>query len=230
MTLKDMYPAPAFALVFFISTCPPCTIFCLASNYSSVDTILQVHDCPTTRDDWMAASIRKNCSSIGSTNGLKLEYHCAINEWANATIEVCALNRIILFGKCSEYNHGAKRIQSSGMKICSNFTPPCPTVYNSSDAYMYQGCYDFSRTVQGNSEMTITFPPVPPTNQASGLETGIILVSIGLAVVVFVVGFAGIIRLYKKNRYNHSDECCENLNRNKHSCTNEESFPKGALL
>ncbi|XP_056014326.1 uncharacterized protein LOC125673265 isoform X4 [Ostrea edulis] len=198
MTLKDMYPAPAFALVFFISTCPPCTIFCLASNYSSVDTILQVHDCPTTRDDWMAASIRKNCSSI--------------------------------VGKCSEYNHGAKRIQSSGMKICSNFTPPCPTVYNSSDAYMYQGCYDFSRTVQGNSEMTITFPPVPPTNQASGLETGIILVSIGLAVVVFVVGFAGIIRLYKKNRYNHSDECCENLNRNKHSCTNEESFPKGALL
>ncbi|XP_056014325.1 uncharacterized protein LOC125673265 isoform X3 [Ostrea edulis] len=198
MTLKDMYPAPAFALVFFISTCPPCTIFCLASNYSSVDTILQVHNCPTTRDDWMAASIRKNCSSI--------------------------------VGKCSEYNHGAKRIQSSGMKICSNFTPPCPTVYNSSDAYMYQGCYDFSRTVQGNSEMTITFPPVPPTNQASGLETGIILVSIGLAVVVFVVGFAGIIRLYKKNRYNHSDECCENLNRNKHSCTNEESFPKGALL
>ncbi|XP_056014327.1 uncharacterized protein LOC125673265 isoform X5 [Ostrea edulis] len=144
--------------------------------------------------------------------------------------DMSSLYNILSVGKCSEYNHGAKRIQSSGMKICSNFTPPCPTVYNSSDAYMYQGCYDFSRTVQGNSEMTITFPPVPPTNQASGLETGIILVSIGLAVVVFVVGFAGIIRLYKKNRYNHSDECCENLNRNKHSCTNEESFPKGALL
>ncbi|XP_056014333.1 uncharacterized protein LOC130052671 isoform X2 [Ostrea edulis] len=160
----------------------------------------------------MMASTKKNCSAISSTNGTELEYHCVINEWANATVEVCTANRIILFGKCSEYNHGAKRIQSSGMKICSNFTPPCPTVYNSSDAYMYQGCYNFSTTLNEISESAN--PPRPQTDGASGLMLGMIVSSVCLVAVLFIAGIAVYKRYYKRNIYYDSDESSQSLNRN----------------
>lgn len=69
--------------------------------YSAVDTIMPVNGCPTTREEWIAASIRKNCSAKNSQIVKTLEYHCVINEWANETVELCTVNRIIL---CKRYS------------------------------------------------------------------------------------------------------------------------------
>lgn len=86
----------------------PAFTFCEAS----VDTIKYVKECPTNVEEWNIAARRKNCESIQqncsesiatNTQQFVFQYHCLINVWRNATLEVCALNRTIL-GKTFEKN------------------------------------------------------------------------------------------------------------------------------
>lgn len=86
----------------------PAFTFCEAS----VDTIKYVKECPTNVEEWNIAARRKNCESIqqncsesiaSNTQQFVFQYHCLINVWRNATLEVCALNRTIL-GKTFEKN------------------------------------------------------------------------------------------------------------------------------
>lgn len=71
----------------------------------SVDTIRYVPQCPTNTKEWNVAARRKNCESIqqncsktiaSNNQRYVFQYHCVINVWRNATLEVCALNRTIL--------------------------------------------------------------------------------------------------------------------------------------
>lgn len=51
-------------------------------------------------------------------------------------------------GKCAEYNFGAQRIQSSERRVCNKTEPPCPNVYNSTDAYKCKSFHVYSHLKQ----------------------------------------------------------------------------------
>lgn len=126
--------------------------FCEASVY----TIKYVKECPTNAEEWNIATRRKNCESIqhncsvgiaSNTQQYVFQYHCVINVWRNATLEVCALNRTIL-GHCAEFNKMGAVVQDNYHTDCTRLEPPCPTSYNSAEAYKYQTCYNIVRNIQ----------------------------------------------------------------------------------
>ncbi|XP_062620691.1 uncharacterized protein LOC134282304 [Saccostrea cucullata] len=120
----------------------------------SILTMRFVEKCPADEVSWKKAAERLNCASVTQSCAESLEppfnsrnyifqYHCVINAWRNATIEVCALNRTIL-GFCAEFNiHGAV-IQDDYDSDCTQHTPPCPSSYNSAEAYKYPTCYEMA--------------------------------------------------------------------------------------
>lgn len=122
----------------------------------SVDTIKYVPQCPTNTKEWNVAARRKNCESIqqncsktiaSNNQRYVFQYHCVINVWRNATLEVCALNRTIL-GHCAEFNTMGAVVQDNYYTDCTRLEPPCPTSYNSAEAYKYQTCYNIVRNIQ----------------------------------------------------------------------------------
>eukprot|EP00105_Crassostrea_gigas_P002560 XP_011415128.1 PREDICTED: uncharacterized protein LOC105319324 [Crassostrea gigas] len=133
-------------------------------------TIKYVGKCPTDAKSWKIAadkmnfeSIEQHCSDSFNTGRHQFQYHCVINAWWNATLEVCALNRTI-FGYCTEYNINGTVIQDNYGADCTKFKPPCPSSYNSAEAYKYQTCYDL---VNRNRKMTeYTFTDLKHPNSA----------------------------------------------------------------
>eukprot|EP00105_Crassostrea_gigas_P036662 XP_019920810.1 PREDICTED: uncharacterized protein LOC105323881 [Crassostrea gigas] len=98
-----------------------------------------------------------NCESIEqrcSDEQHRFQYHCVINAWRNATLEVCALNRTII-GYCTEYSINGTVIQDNYGADCTKFNPPCPTSYNSAEAYKYQTCYDLVKRNRNVVEYTV---------------------------------------------------------------------------
>lgn len=74
-----------------------CEISALTVNY--------VNQCPEDSKSWQLAARKMNCEGIeeGCQQGIRadnhqfvFQYHCVINVWGNATLEVCAFNRTIL--------------------------------------------------------------------------------------------------------------------------------------
>ncbi|XP_062576609.1 uncharacterized protein LOC134264392 [Saccostrea cucullata] len=90
----------------------------------SIPTLAYVKECPKTEEEWFAAAKRKQCDVVeqSCSTADNFQYHCVINPYANATVEVCAPVRNII-GHCAEYNYGRKSIQDH-----QNFK--------------YQECYD----------------------------------------------------------------------------------------
>lgn len=71
----------------------------------SILTVRYGNPCPNDAASWDAAASRMNCGSIQQECSKALgldpkiylfQYHCLMNSWMNATVEVCALNRSIL--------------------------------------------------------------------------------------------------------------------------------------
>uniref|UniRef100_A0A8W8JEV3 Uncharacterized protein n=1 Tax=Magallana gigas TaxID=29159 RepID=A0A8W8JEV3_MAGGI len=79
-------------------------------------------------------SIEQHCSDSFNTGRHQFQYHCVINAWRNATLEVCALHRTI-FGHCTEYNIDGSVIQENYGADCSKDYPPCPPFYSSTEEY-----------------------------------------------------------------------------------------------
>ncbi|XP_065927664.1 uncharacterized protein [Magallana gigas] len=124
-------------------------------------TIKYVEKCPTDAKSWKIAAEKMNCESIEqrcsdsfNTGRHQFQYHCVINAWRNATLEVCALNRTI-FGYCTEYNINGTVIQDNYGADCTMFNPPCPSSYNSAEAYKYQTCYDLVKRNRKMADYTI---------------------------------------------------------------------------
>ena len=66
---------------------------------SSRSTLEYVDQCPKTKSEWDKAAAKKDCMSIRqncSSSG-EFVFHCLINPWENATVEVCAL-RVNIIG------------------------------------------------------------------------------------------------------------------------------------
>lgn len=131
----------------------------LTSCTESVVTVRYVTRCPEDRLSWKKAaqkinceSIKQNCSQTFRSKGRHIfQYHCVINAWMNAFVEVCAPNRTI-FGYCSEYNVKGRVIQENYNAACTTHDPPCPPIYNSAEAYKYQTCYDLVRKSRQKTE------------------------------------------------------------------------------
>ncbi|XP_062602591.1 uncharacterized protein LOC134264307 [Saccostrea cucullata] len=121
----------------------------------SILTLRFVEKCPEDKESWARAAQRLNCESISQSCAESLkppfrnqnyifQYHCVINSYRNATMEVCALNRTIL-GFCAEFNiHGAV-IQDNYDADCKQHTRPCPSSYNSAESYKYPSCYEMAQ-------------------------------------------------------------------------------------
>lgn len=73
----------------------------------AVGSIEYVVSCPTSKQEWDTAASKKNCSRLASHQNCssveQFKYHCVINGFRNATLEVCAPSRII-FGISVIYN------------------------------------------------------------------------------------------------------------------------------
>uniref|UniRef100_A0A8W8JLP3 Uncharacterized protein n=1 Tax=Magallana gigas TaxID=29159 RepID=A0A8W8JLP3_MAGGI len=92
--------------------------------------------CPTNAKEWTIAARNKNCDSIQQSCSKRtasnnqryvFQYHCVINVWRNATLEVCALNRTIL-EHCAEFNEMGAVVQDNYYTDCTRLEPPCPTI------------------------------------------------------------------------------------------------------
>ncbi|XP_052691865.1 uncharacterized protein LOC128169854 [Crassostrea angulata] len=102
-------------------------------------------------------SIQQECSKALGLDPKRylFQYHCLMNSWMNATVEVCALNRSIL-GYCAEFNTDGALIQENYNADCRKYDPPCPKIYNSAEAYKYQSCYE---SVHNHQQKPFFFAP-----------------------------------------------------------------------
>lgn len=116
----------------------------------SILTVRYVASCPSDEVSWKERARKMNCDSItqncATTLGLNIlnhrfQYHCLVNSYRNATVEVCTLNRLIL-GFCAEFEIQAAVVQENYAADCKKHNPPCPEYYDSAEAYKYQSCYE----------------------------------------------------------------------------------------
>lgn len=153
----------------------------------SPSTVEIVDNCPDSEKKWRLAAARKNCSAHASQcdKPESLMYHCVINAFVNETLEVCAYRRNIVFGFCAEYSYGANRIQENYKTVCSSFLQnPCPTGYNSTQAYKYPGCYELTKTTKKSTPET-TLPTEDIKRQQD--NTGLII-PLTIVIIATVIG------------------------------------------
>lgn len=133
----------------------------------SILTMRFVEKCPEDKESWTRAAERFNCGSISQSCAESLkpslmnqnyifQYHCVINSYRNATMEVCALNRTIL-GFCTEFNDLGALIQDNYDADCKQHTPPCPSSYNSAEAYKYPSCYEMAQRNRKTNVETVEY-------------------------------------------------------------------------
>lgn len=115
--------------------------YCSWSN----QTLNFVTSCPETKTEVAKRAALKSCEPLAfiqnCTEPTKYKYHCVMNEFQTAFVEVCAPSSYIL-GFCTEYNTYGAVIQPHYRLKCNELDPPCADRYLSTDAYLYKGCYD----------------------------------------------------------------------------------------
>ncbi|XP_062571109.1 uncharacterized protein LOC134233134 [Saccostrea cucullata] len=107
-----------------------------SSCSESYTTISYVKSCPKSEVEWTQRDGAFNCGRY-KHKCQSFVYHCTLNEFANATLEVCAPDVSILGQRCMEYNIGGNIIQDAQGRNCKS----CPFSYSSTTAYKYQECY-----------------------------------------------------------------------------------------
>lgn len=109
-----------------------------ANCFLAKETAEIVSSCPRTNEEWEKAAARKNCENLTQPCPNYI-YHCVINAWMNATVEVCAPSKVIVGNVCTEFNFGGDTIQRNSKALCKK----CPEVYTSSNAFRYPECYEY---------------------------------------------------------------------------------------
>lgn len=120
------------------------------------ESVTVVEECPRGEEQWREAAERKDCAKFAYNLSKPKEflYHCVINSYFNQTVELCAKERLVHLGFCAEYSFSANKIQGSLKVKCNDSSPQCPIVYNSTQAYRYQGCYHLSKKNQTKEART----------------------------------------------------------------------------
>lgn len=149
-----------------------------------VKSVKYVPSCPTSKVHWDKAASKKRCGEKARQQNCttkKYEYHCVINEYRNATLEVCAPQRLIL-GHCTEFNAvgGIIQDQAHNDSVCNDFFPRCDQHYFSTDAYKYQDCYQLVK----RSKIT---PSIPTSFERSSEADSRDIIIIALTAVCFIL-------------------------------------------
>lgn len=166
--------------------------------------------CPTSKEEWDSAARKKNCSQFVAldTNEERNEYHCVINAFLNATLEVCAPVKT-MFGYCTEYNVAGQVLQNHEEAQCNEESPRCDKVYSSADAYKFQDCYKIVYDKR-NKDDTTQLPPEKTTSVKSKDEDNgswwIIATIITVAVAISVSVFLVFTKKRKEKKRNKCDE------------------------
>lgn len=113
---------------------------CAGGCYDMKQTIETVSGCPRSEAEWNVRAAQKNCGAMCSD----FSYHCLITKEMNDTIEVCAEPKFIQ-GYCTYFDTADDRIKGLYAADCSKYKNPCPTRYHSTQAFLYQACYDLVR-------------------------------------------------------------------------------------
>lgn len=180
--------------------------FCAWSN----QTAKIVNSCPVTKEELIKRKEMKKCDLLSErqncTVASNFKYHCVMNEFEDAFVEVCA-QAYMINGFCAEYNTIGGRIQLHFDIKCSDVTPPCADRYISTDAYLYEGCYDvIERNLRARSTVKLAesiYTPGAGINGSNtsdshwnttksiryGLGTGVIIAIVASAIVVLLSGF-----------------------------------------
>lgn len=146
----------------------------------SILTVRHVASCPTDAKSWREAAKKLNCDSVTqncalssglNTQNHRFQYHCLMNSHRNETVEVCALNRLIL-GFCAEFDMNAAVVQENYDADCKTHNPPCPEFYDSAETYKYQSCYELVR-VQGKPR-TQKLPAPPKSSRLRSSSNSLI--------------------------------------------------------
>lgn len=169
--------------------------------------------CPTSKEEWDSAALKKNCSQFVAldTNEERYEYHCVINAFLNATLEVCAPEKS-MFGYCTEFNVAGQVLQNHEEAQCNEDFPRCDKVYSSADAYKFQDCYQIVYDKR-NEDYTTHLPPEKTTSVKSKDEDNgswwIIATIITVAVAIEVISVSVFLVFTKKRREKKRNKCDE---------------------
>nr|XP_022294452.1 uncharacterized protein LOC111104674 isoform X2 [Crassostrea virginica] len=166
--------------------------------------------CPTSSEEYDRADRKKEClqtaSKLNCSAPDKFKYHCVINSFQNETFEVCAHEKIIFGGYCTEYNEVGGLIQAQRTSKCSD-SLNCAKIYRSTKSYNYQDCYNLvynnrtttSTTVQ--TDMYIAKSITKTHSNSDALKMDILLSTIVISIIVFAVVAVGI--LYEVKQTNN---------------------------
>nr|XP_034335748.1 uncharacterized protein LOC105348129 [Crassostrea gigas] len=167
----------------------------------AVESVETVSSCPTSKEQWDKASSRKKCweTALEQTcsDPQKFVYHCVINGYGNATLEVCAPERLIL-GHCTEFNEVGGVIQDQLFTKCNGVFPKCDDYYLSSEAYKYEDCYKIVEAKKLITSTSKNVKHVPSDEKVDGDESTVPILAGGILASGFVVLI--VIILYVKRR------------------------------
>lgn len=149
-------PMCCLSVLLFVLFCVIKMCICAKSCPQSLMTKQYVPYCPQTKAAWDEAAVRKNCSAVkqSCTSPDNFVYHCLVNSYQNKLIEVCGVRTPITFPVCAEYNEGGNLVQENHFTDCSGYSPPCPSRYQSTDAYKYPDCYIITDEVTTKGAVT----------------------------------------------------------------------------
>lgn len=174
--------------------------------HEAVASVEVVSSCPTSKNELDVAAKRKNCGKLAaSQNCSSFEdfiYHCTINSYRNATLEVCAPKRMIL-GHCTEFNIIGGVIQDQHSAKCNETFPKCDEYYISSDAYKYADCYKLAQSAGFlQTKITTGKKGIPTVNN----DTEIVLtMCFGVVAIVVITAVAVAFVLRRKRNTTNSD-------------------------
>lgn len=179
-------------ICFAVKCCRSQIIYCK----ESVDSVTVVTFCPKSKEEWDIAARKKNCSKIAAQQTCaaaeKFKYHCVINGYRNALLEVCAPERLIL-GHCTEFNVIGGVIQDHLTAPCHNRSfPKCDRFYYSTEAYKYPDCYNLVKRTS------------TPTKTPTGYNY-ILLIVVPLIVVVAITLISVGCLVYLKKKCFHTN-------------------------
>lgn len=129
----------------------------------STNVVEVVRSCPASKTEWVNAASKKNCRKQAVLEKCTMDeklfvYHCVINKYANALLEVCAPPTII-FGYCTTFNNDSGIIPHHAAVPCNEIFPKCDPIYISSDAYKYPDCYQLAYNKRTSFSKAVTTTP-----------------------------------------------------------------------
>lgn len=150
----------------------------------SIPTIEAASACPKNEIELLNAKGRKRCDFMANSQTCSepnnFTYHCVLNTWMNATIEVCA-PEIYSQGYCVRFDKGGARLQEIYEKDCTHFLKPCSTRFLSSDVLHYVQCTENITNITNTENSTV--------NDENRLTIYLLVALAILVIAVAVIGF-----------------------------------------